>query len=63
MTTSVQGLLSVREAAKYLNLSIHTLRTWVSERRVPHIKLGRRVLFRQGDLARFAAEHLVNPAD
>ncbi len=63
MTTSVPRLLSAPEAAQYLNLSIHTLRTWVSERRIPHIKLGRRVLFRQTDLDRFAAQNLINPAD
>jgi excisionase family DNA binding protein len=63
MTTSVPRLLSVREAAQYLSLSIHTLRTWVCERRIPHIKLGRRVLFRQADLDRFAAQNLINTAD
>jgi excisionase family DNA binding protein len=63
MTTPVPHLLSVQEAARYLSLSVHTLRTWVSERRVPYIKLGRRVLFRQADLDRLAADHLINPAD
>jgi excisionase family DNA binding protein len=63
MTTSVKHLLSVQEAAQFLNLSIHTIRAWVSERRMPFIKLGHRVLFRQEDLARFAAKHLINPND
>ncbi len=63
MTTSVPRLLSVQEAAQYLNISIHTLRTWVCERRIPHVKLGRRVLFRQGDLDQLAADHLINPND
>jgi excisionase family DNA binding protein len=61
MSTSTERLLSAQEAARYLSLSIHTLRTWVCERRIPFIKLGRRVLFRQEDLARFAAEHLIEP--
>ena len=63
MSASAERLLSAQEAAQYLNLSLHTLRTWVCERRIPFIKLGRRVLFRQEDLARFAAEHLINPND
>lgn len=61
MSPTAERLLSAQEAAQYLNLSIYTLRTWVCERRIPFIKLGRRVLFRQEDLAQFAAEHLIEP--
>lgn len=61
MVLHEEGLLSAEEAARYLNLSIHTLRTWVSERRLPFIKLGRRVLFRLEDLSEFAASHLIRP--
>jgi len=40
-------LLSVEEAAKYLGLQASTLRRWLYERRIPSVKLGRRVLLRQ----------------
>lgn len=39
-------LKSIDEAAEYLGLQPSTLRRWVYERRVPSVKLGRRVLFR-----------------
>ena len=48
-----QKLYSVPEAAEYLNISIHTLRAWISQRRIPFIKLGRRVCFRPEDLTEF----------
>lgn len=43
-------LLSVKEAAKELAVSPHTVRAWTSQRRIPFIKLGRRVLFEMADL-------------
>ena len=61
MTPSEERLLSIQEAASFLNLSVYTLRNWVSGRKVPYIKLGRRVLFRKEDLALLAASHLIQP--
>ncbi len=40
-------LLSVREAAQYLGVSHRTLWTWAQQGRIPHHRLGRRVLFDQ----------------
>lgn len=37
-------LLSVWEAAQYLGVSHRTLWTWVQQGRIPHRRLGRRVL-------------------
>jgi excisionase family DNA binding protein len=48
-----QKLYSVPEAADFLNISIHTLRAWISQRRIPFIKLGRGVRFRPEDLNEF----------
>jgi len=48
-------LLSLKEGAKELKLSIHTLRAWIYQKRLPHVRLGRRVLLRKQDL-----EELVN---
>lgn len=44
------GLLTVSEAAKRLRLSEHTLRSWVSQRRMPYVKIGWRTLFNPSDL-------------
>ena len=38
-------LMTVDEAAAYLGLSVHTLYSWTSQRKVPFIKLGNRVRF------------------
>jgi len=43
-------LISVKEAAKLLNVSVHTLYSLVSERRIPFVKLGRRTEFDIRDL-------------
>ena len=40
-----QKLMTVDEAAAYLGLSVHTLYSWTSQRKVPFIKLGNRVRF------------------
>jgi excisionase family DNA binding protein len=46
--------LDLRSAAARLGVSPHTLRAWsVYQRRVPFVRLGRRVLFRLADLEAF----------
>ena len=43
----MEGLLTVEEAADFTRLSTKTLYTYASQKRVPHIKLGSRLLFDQ----------------
>ena len=38
-------LINKKELAEYLRLSIYTVDAWVSQHRIPYIKMGRRVLF------------------
>ena len=47
------------EAAVYLGCTPGTLRQWAAKRRVPHVKVGRLVRFRQQDLARFLDKNAV----
>jgi excisionase family DNA binding protein len=50
------GNLSLEAAALRLGVSPYTLRSWaVYQRRLPFIRLGRRVLFAPADLAAFEA--------
>lgn len=42
---SMRKLIGVTEAAQYTGLSVHTIYTMVSQRRIPHMKLGRLVKF------------------
>lgn len=50
----VLGLLSVKQAAAFLNMS----EGWLYGSGIPHVKLGRRRLYRPSDLERFVEERL-----
>jgi excisionase family DNA binding protein len=54
-----EKLLDVTEAAGLCRLRVSTLRRWVGERRVPFVKLGRRVLFRHEDIKELITQNLV----
>jgi excisionase family DNA binding protein len=52
--------LSLDFAARRLGVSPHTLRAWaVYQRRLPFLRLGRRILFRPTDLQAFERQSLV----
>ena len=53
--------LNKREVAEYLGISIYTVDVWVSQKRIPHIKLGRRVLFDSSDIDKWMEEQKVEP--
>lgn len=46
----MDGLISIREAAKLLACSEALLRKWIHLRRLPHVKVGRLTRIRQSDL-------------
>ena len=52
-------LLSVDKAAKELDVTIHGLRRWIAERKIPVVRLGRRVLIRREDLDEFILRNRV----
>ena len=54
-------LLNVQEAADYLALSVHTLYTMVSQRRIPFVKVGRLTKFGLRLLDDWLAKHTVMP--
>ena len=43
-------LLSVEEAASFLHVQGSTVRDWVLKKKVPYVKLGRRVFLRRQEL-------------
>jgi excisionase family DNA binding protein len=56
--------LSLVQAAARLGVSPHTLRGWAKyRRRVPYLRLGRRLLFRPQDLEAFERRCLVAAAE
>ena len=61
MNTTPLGLLSLKEAARHLNISPHTLYTMVSQRRIPFVKIGRLVKFDPAALERWIKEQTILP--
>ena len=53
------NLLNLREASGELKVSIHTLRSWIYQRRVPFVHLGRRVLLRREDMEAFVNKNVI----
>lgn len=56
-------LFSVREAAEYLNIAEWTLRSWISQKRIPYVKLGSRTLFDINDLNKWIESHKVEAVE
>ena len=52
-------LLDIKEVADYTGLSVHTLYTMVSQRRIPFVKLGRLTKFDRVELDKWIASHAV----
>jgi len=54
-------LITIQQAAVYTDLSIHTLYTMVSQRRIPFVKVGRLVKFDVGLLDAWIRQNTVMP--
>lgn len=52
-------LLTIDEAAEYLSIRPWTLRAWVSQKRIPYIKLGRLVRFELKSLEQFIRKNTI----
>ncbi len=52
-TKTEQRLVTAREAARYLSVSVSTLYGWVWQRRIPFVKVGRALRFDLEDLGNF----------
>lgn len=58
----MQDLLTYAEASNHLNLKLGTLYALVSQGRVPHVRLGRRLVrFFRSDLDAWLRENTVTP--
>ena len=54
-------LLDIKDVAVYTGLSIHTLYTMVSQRRIPYVKLGRLTKFDREQLDKWIKQQTVMP--
>ena len=57
----VHQLLSVGEAAERLNISVFTLRGWISQRRIRFRKIGRRTMLHVDDIQELINDAVVEP--
>ena len=63
MTAVSKRLIDVREASTYLGLAVGTLYNLVSMKQIPHVKLGRKLLFDLKDLDKWIEESKVEVID
>jgi excisionase family DNA binding protein len=56
---AVEPLLDVPEAADFLHLKASTVRSWLLKKRLPYVKLGRKVFLRRCDLRELITNSLV----
>lgn len=54
-------LVTVREASRYLSISVSTLYGWVWQRRIPFVKVGRALRFDLDDLKKFVEGNKQQP--
>jgi len=56
-------LIDVDGAAQLLGVSVHTIRAWVRQERMPVTRLGRRILFDPRALDRFVKQQTSTPPE
>ena len=57
-------LLNIREASGLLGLSVHTIYSWISQKRsIPYVKLGKAVRFDTRDLDKWIERMKVHPIE
>ena len=44
--------VSVLKAAESLGLSVHTIRAWIAQRRIAHVRLGRAIRISRAEIQR-----------
>lgn len=49
----MERFLSIKEVSERLSIKESTLRAWVFQRKIPCVRLGRLVRFKEGDLVRW----------
>ena len=56
-------LMNVQETAELLRLKESTVRNWILRKRIPYVKLGRRVFIRHADVIEIIDMSIVYPSD
>ena len=53
------ALISITELAKRLGVSINTLYSWVNQRKIPYVKMGRLLRFDLNDIEKWVTDKKV----
>ena len=61
MNVTESNAWSIKETASFLGLSIHTLYAYVTRRKIPHLKIGSRLLFDPQEMMAWRAARRVPP--
>ena len=61
LSLDARRLISVQAAAAYVGLSVHTVYTMVSQRRIPYVKVGRLTKFDLQAIDAWISQHSVKP--
>jgi excisionase family DNA binding protein len=56
---TITELLDFKESAQKMKVSIHTLRAWAYQKKIPIVKLGRRTLLRAEDIEKFISKGVI----
>jgi excisionase family DNA binding protein len=59
--SGLKRLIDIKGAANYTGLSVHTVYTMVSQKRIPYVKVGRLVKFDLNMLDSWIKQHTVMP--
>ena len=54
-------LLNIKETSEYLGTPVNTLYCWVSQKRIPYDKMGRKTMFDSEQLNKFIEGNTVEP--
>ena len=55
--------IGIKECAEYLDVGINTIRTWVWQRKIPFVKMGRLIKFDLKELEAWIKKRRVEPIE
>ena len=59
----MRKLIPFKEGMARLGMTIHVGRKWIRERRLPHFRMGSRIMLDEGDIERFIESNRVPSRD
>jgi len=58
----MNNLLSINQTAEILNLKVPTLYRWVHEKKIPFVKMGNKLRFKQEEITEFIEKNSFKPS-